>query len=198
MLKSNNIAFKEWAVVCAALETGRQMIILRKGGIDEGREGFRVKHNEFWLLPTRFHQDASQIVPDALPLWQQVQELQSATGSASVPPDKFQIDLYAVVKEVFEIRDLSVLQRLAGEHILSNETVEQRFHYRHPGLFVLAVRIYRIQQPFEVANSDYIAGCKSWVELPAPLSTAGAVTVLDDASFTARLHHFRGLVCANP
>ena len=61
MLAENNIAFKEWAVVCAALASGRQTIILPKGGIDEGREGFRVKHREFWLLPTRFHQDARAI-----------------------------------------------------------------------------------------------------------------------------------------
>src|SRR5260221_7747818 len=171
MLPKNNIAFKEWAVVCGALATGRQTIILRKGGIDEGREGFRVKHDEFWLLPTRFHQDASQIVPDALPLWQQVQNSQGATGSASVPPGKFQIDLYAVVEEVFEVRELSVLQRLADEHILSKETIEQRFHYRHPGLFVLAVRIYQIPKSIEVNDSPYIAGCKSWVELSEPLHT---------------------------
>lgn len=34
------IAFKEWDIVCKALEEGRQSLILRKGGIHEGREGF--------------------------------------------------------------------------------------------------------------------------------------------------------------
>ena len=28
------VALKEWATVCRALETGRQMILLRKGGGD--------------------------------------------------------------------------------------------------------------------------------------------------------------------
>ncbi len=97
MQTSSNIAFKEWAVVCAALAAGRQTIILRKGGIDEGREGFRVAHYEFWLLPTRFHQDPSQLTPDAKPLWQQVH-------AQPPPPGKFQIDLYAVVQKVFEVR----------------------------------------------------------------------------------------------
>jgi len=73
MKPTSNIAFKEWAVLCAALGAGRQTIILRKGGIDEGREGFRVKHDEFWLLPTQFHQEPSQLTPDAQPLWRQVQ-----------------------------------------------------------------------------------------------------------------------------
>ena len=46
-------AFKEWAVVCEALGDGRQSIILRKGGIAEGREGFAFAHGEFFLFPAR-------------------------------------------------------------------------------------------------------------------------------------------------
>ena len=181
MHSSSNIAFKEWAVVCTALGTGRQTIILRKGGIDEGCEGFRVEHKEFWMLPTRFHQDASQLTADAEPLWRKVSNEPS-------PPGKFLVDLYAVVEKVFEVSELIVLKKVAGEHILSPETIQQRFHYRHPGLFVLAVRIYRIPQPFEVDDSPYIAGCKSWVELPGPLSIAGASAVLDDAGWRARVN----------
>ena len=45
-----SIGFKEWAVVCEALGSGRQSIILRKGGIAEGREGFSFKHREFFLF----------------------------------------------------------------------------------------------------------------------------------------------------
>ena len=54
MKSANQFAFKEWAVVCAALATGQQSLILRKGGIHEGRDGFRVEHREFWLFPTVF------------------------------------------------------------------------------------------------------------------------------------------------
>jgi hypothetical protein len=179
MQSSNNIAFKEWAVVCAALGTGRQTIILRKGGIDEGRDGFRVRHNEFWLLPTRFHQEPSQLTTDAQPLWRQVE-------AESPPAGKFRINLYAVVHDVLEFADLAKIDRLAGQHILSPATVEQRFHYRRPGLFVLVVRVYRVPVAFEIDDSPYIAGCKSWVELPAGHSTTGAQAVLDAGEFTRR------------
>ncbi len=47
------VAFKEWADVCAALLDGRQSLILRKGGIEEGPGGFRPEHAAFWLYPTR-------------------------------------------------------------------------------------------------------------------------------------------------
>ena len=62
MRPANEWAFKEWAVVCAALASGRQSVILRKGGIHEGRDGFRVDHREFWLFPTRFHQEPGEVV----------------------------------------------------------------------------------------------------------------------------------------
>ena len=45
-------AFKEWAIVCEALGSGRQSILIRKGGVAEGRSGFAYEHSEFFLFPT--------------------------------------------------------------------------------------------------------------------------------------------------
>ncbi len=45
-------AFKEWEGIVAALGQGAQTILLRKGGIAEGRAGFRPEHDKFWLFPT--------------------------------------------------------------------------------------------------------------------------------------------------
>src|ERR1043166_5463608 len=59
------IAFKEWAVVVDGLGRGDQIIILRKGGISEGRSGFQVEHNRFFLFPTLFHQQRECVQPAA-------------------------------------------------------------------------------------------------------------------------------------
>ena len=48
-MKNGMIALKEWASVCKALEEGKQILLLRKGGIMEFRKGFEMKHNEFFL-----------------------------------------------------------------------------------------------------------------------------------------------------
>ena len=56
-----SIGFKEWAAVCEALGQGRQSVILRKGGIAEGREGFSFKHSEFFLFPTWFHEQPKKV-----------------------------------------------------------------------------------------------------------------------------------------
>src|SRR5689334_8414588 len=116
MEAASRIAFKEWAVVCRALAEGRQSIILRKGGIHEGREGFRVEHREFWLFPTGFHQRAEELSPEAAPL------LQSALADA---PAKgvVAIDKYVFVEEAHQIVDEAVLERLAGLHVWSPATV---------------------------------------------------------------------------
>src|SRR6476646_1534337 len=56
-----SVGFKEWAAVCEALGRGRQSIILRKGGIAEGRDGFSFKHREFFLFPTWFHEQPEKV-----------------------------------------------------------------------------------------------------------------------------------------
>ena len=186
MQPENQFAFKEWAVVCAALASGRQTLILRKGGIHEGREGFRVEHREFWLFPTGFHQQRDDVIPDAWPLLEDVQ-------SRGQPP-QIELSMYAVVEEVQHITDRAVLSRLNGQHVWSASTVEQRFDYRNPGLFVLVVRVFRRPTPFQIADSPHFAGCKSWVDLPAALPTSDLQPVLDDASFDRQRHKIQQLL----
>jgi hypothetical protein len=106
----------------------------------------------------------------------------------------FRVDLYAVVDEVFDVRELTALERLQSEQILTRETIEQRFHYRRPGVFVLAVRVYRVPRPFAIVDSEYIAGCRSWVELLESFSTAGATPVLGDHEFAERMRRIRALM----
>ena len=61
------MAFKEWSVVCAALGNGEQSLILRKGGIQELSGGFQVSHREFWLYPTKFHQQTDALNEPTIP-----------------------------------------------------------------------------------------------------------------------------------
>jgi hypothetical protein len=179
MLVENSIAFKEWAVICQALATGRQTIILRKGGTHERADGFRVDHREFWLYPTRFHETSASLTPDAVPLLQQVLRDQP-------PPGQFRLRQYAVIENAFELSHERDLQSLRGHHVLAAETVHQRFRYRQPGLHVLLVRVFQLPQAHIVSETPEIAGCKSWVELPRPLATRGAMPVLADEVFQRR------------
>jgi hypothetical protein len=173
---ANRMALKEWAVICRALATARQSILLRKGGIDEGPDGFRVRHREFWLLPTRFHEGPESLAPGHESLLRETQADEPAPGS-------FQVAEYGVVDEVREIAEMATLDRLTPLQILSIDTLRKRFQYRRPGLLLIVARVYRSAQPQIVIETPELAGCRSWVELPLELPTLGAQAVLSDEQF---------------
>lgn len=173
MLSANRYAFKEWAVVCHALGTGRQSLILRKGGLHEPRDGFQMEHSEFWLFPTRFHQDPAEISADARVLWEAAQMSAPLAGTID-------ISLYATVEEAVRVDDIAVLPRLTGLHAWSDETLRKRFDYKTPGLSALLVRVYSLPAAIRIPESPHFAGCRSWVDFPADIPTTGLQPVLND------------------
>lgn len=170
MQSANRMALKEWASVCAAVARGRQTVLLRKGGIDEGPQGFQVQHSEFWLYPTRFHQNADELVADAAGLM---------SDAAAAPPAAgvVQLSLYAVVLRVEQLVDETGLRRFRARHILSDAAVLERFHYRRPGLFAIEIEAYQRAEPHEVQDTAEFAGCHSWVDLGGELPTNGLIAV---------------------
>ncbi|REJ88681.1 MAG: DUF1802 family protein [Planctomycetota bacterium] len=178
----NRIALKEWAAVCEALAQGRQSILLRKGGLEEGSAGFQLQHEEFWLFPTRFHQDPAQLKPDAEPL----------LAAATVPPDGIvALRLYAVAEDVHQLTDPGQLAQLEPLHVLAPETVRERFHYRADGLNVITVRVFKQTTSFEISEAPHFAGCKSWVDLRNKLPTSGLQPVLSDPDYEVQCDAIR-------
>ena len=180
MLATNIVALKEWAVVDHYLGTGRQVVLIRKGGIHEQKGEFEVEHREFFLFPTYVHQKAEDLVPAA--------RADFAAVAAAAPTDRtVTLRHYAVVEDVVKMTSIEPLRALADEHILSWPTVEGRFWYRNrPGLHVILVRAYRLSRPLTIPNHPAYDGCVSWVDLDAALPTAGCVPAVDDAEFARR------------
>ncbi len=169
-------AFKEWAIICRALAEGRQTIILRKGGIAENGDQFTPEHNRFWLYPTWLHQNAGALTEEGRALLAAVEEEKPPQGVV-------RLSNYAEVVGVYRLHDIVGALKLAGLHLWSEETVEQRFLYREPGLYVLAVRVYRVPHAVDLVETPAYAGCRSWVELDRQLPIDGATPVLDDEKF---------------
>ncbi len=169
-------ALKEWAVICHALATGKQAVILRKGGIEETSGEFKLEHSRFWLYPTYVHQQSSGIKPDAAPLLEQVEK-------ARPPHGTIRIQHFAEAAGVYDIHDIVGVLKINSLHIWSEETAQSRFKYRRPGLYAIPLRVYQMAQAIEFPEAAHYAGCKSWVELDGALPTDGAVPVLDEESF---------------
>lgn len=177
MQSTNRFALKEWAIVQAALSEGRQILLLRKGGLIETKEGFTVEHPEFFIYPTYLHQQRNGIVPAA-------REALERLLASRPPEDQAVLSYYAVVKDRFKITDPARLGRLSGHHVFSDDEIKRRFFYgKTPGLHLLLLRIYRLPEPFRIPVRAHYAGCRSWVDLEVELPTAGSRPVLDDAAF---------------
>jgi len=188
VLATHNVALKEWAIVDEWLGSGRQVVLLRKGGIHEQRGQFEVEHREFFLFPTYVHQKADDLVPAVRAEFQAV--------VAAAPADRtVTLRHYAVVEEVVKVTSVEPLRALADEHILSWPAVEGRFWYRNrPGLHVLLLRAYRLPRPLTIPNLPAYDGCVSWVDLAEALPTAGCAPALDDAEFARRAAAVRRLL----
>ncbi|MEN9469084.1 MAG: hypothetical protein RL630_817 [Verrucomicrobiota bacterium] len=151
-----NMAFKEWAVVCEALGSGRQSVILRKGGIAEGRNGFAFLHREFFLFPTRFHETLEKTT------------LQPGFALPAEREGEVEIRFVAKMEWTCFLSDPEQLAALSDFHILRREVIEERFRFgKPPGLHVGFARIYRMSSPWFIPMEKRFGGCRSWVELPA-------------------------------
>ena len=177
MQTRNNIAFKEWASVVNALAQGKQILILRKGGIREENGQFQVEHNEFFLFPTYEHQNKEDLKTE-------VHYDLEMTIRTKPEPNEIPIRYYVQIVDVLQLTEESDLTLLQPYHVWSEKAVANRFHFgKEKGLFAIAARIYRLPIPHLVAFEPEYGGCKSWVELKQGLSTEGARPVLNDADF---------------
>lgn len=179
------IAFKEWAVVVDALGCGEQILILRKGGIAEGRGGFQVEHPAFFLFPTLFHQQRESVLPAA-------QKRFDEMAPHFPPPEVLRLEYFAEVTEWRQLDSLEAAERLRGQHIWRDEVVRERFDWgKNKNIFALAVRVFRLPEKMELPMLPSYGGCKSWIELEKEISTDEARPVLSEAAFAEKLTRFQ-------
>ena len=154
--------FKEWQVVCDALVSGRQSLILRKGGIHEGREGFSFAEEEFFLFPTRFHGQAGRVSEgsfEASPEWR--------------PGETVRIKSFAEVSWARTLEDWEQVEALKDLHIWTEETIRERFFWSGKGMesgsiHLALVRVGRLPTAWQFPYESGFGGCRSWIRLPEP------------------------------
>lgn len=177
------VGFKEWALVCEALGNGSSSLVLRKGGIAEGREGMRFQNEAFYLLPTLFHE---QLAKTRLP---------ADTRLPEPTPGEIQIRLAAEVQWTRLVTDFSIVEKLEPFHILHRLVVEERFRYDDtPGINVAFLKIWKLDQPWVFPDAPKYGGCRSWVNLPEPPKDLSWTSVLDDAENGERSEELLSLV----
>lgn len=153
------LAFKEWAAVCRALASGRQDVILRKGGIVEPGGEFRLEQDEFLLLPTFLHQSADSLIPEA-------RDLLVGIDADRPALDTVVLRHAAKVRAARRVTRLEELAAYRRRHVWADAVVAERFHRWKDELYVLEVDVAPLPVPLTLPWSEAFGGCKSWVELP--------------------------------
>ena len=180
-------ALKEWDVVCEALGSGRQVVVIRKGGIAEGKDGLRFEHDEFVLLPTFFHQQSERVVPEA--------DFAARQGGSEGERESVEVRHAATLVWHKLVTDRAVLGRLQAFHILTPKEVETRFVQKPaPGVQVALLRVYRLDPPQRVAWQKSFGGCRSWAEMDADLESCSRVSVLSDERFAELERELRAIL----
>ncbi len=173
---SLKIALKEWAVVCAALEEGRQIVLLRKGGIYEAAGEFEVEHQQFLLFPTYLHQKREMLKPAE----------HGGLRTVNAGPERVRISGAGEITDIIQVKIGGVMDRLEDKHIWGKPLIDMRFGYRPENpLYLLLVRVWKLQEAV-VENTPEYAGCKSWVPMREEIGTKEAEAVLNQSEFEAR------------
>lgn len=178
---------KEWAVAVDALEEGKTILLLRKGGIREEGNRFKVLYDQVLLYPTYEHQQPDLLKPEYA---EQVKPVASGWH-----PETVRISSWAEITDIFPVSDEQTVAALLPHHIWNEQFVSDRLKWksRQP-LFVLLLRTYRLSSATMIPYSSEYGGCKSWMDVAAPISLQGRVPVLHDAEYQQRSAQIRHII----
>jgi hypothetical protein len=177
-------ALKEWATAVDALAAGKTIMLLRKGGIKEEGNRFKVAHNRVLLYPTFEHQRPELLKADYAI---RVQPVESGWH-----PETIRIGSWAEITDIFQVSEAETVAALLPYHIWNEEFASTRLKWkpRQP-LYVLLLRTYKLPQVREIQYLPEYGGCKSWIDLAEDISLDGSVPVLDDATYTQQVGEIR-------
>lgn len=189
MKTSTQIALKDWAVTIEALGSGKQILLMRKGGIREETRHFELQSDEFFLYPAYEHQKEELLKPEFQG------EVAKTLQYWSKDDQTTTIKYYAKLYEDIEVMDEDALHRIAPTHIWTDQFATERLKWKKKlPLHLLLVRVYQLDQPVEVEIRPEYNSCKSWHSLPDDLSSLSAKPVLSDEKFMAQVNKVKELL----
>jgi hypothetical protein len=182
---ASSLALKEWAVAVDALAQGKQILILRKGGIHKDDKEFRVVHPEFLLFPTYEHQSPDLVKPAFHDDLRRSEEGNDVGGLVF-------LSSFAQVTDILQITEPEALARISQYHIWTDGYAEKRLHWRpKQPLTVVLLRVHQLVQPQALPVLDEYGGCKSWVPLGQDVPLGGTTPVLSDADYERKAEAVR-------
>ncbi len=182
-------ALKEWAVAVEALEQGKTIMLLRKGGISEQGGHFQVKSNRVLLYPTYEHQQPTL--------------LKSGYSDRVIPvisgwhPDTITISSWAEITDILPISEENAVKALLPYHIWNEQFISDRLKWkpRQP-IYILLLRTYKLA-PQTIAYISEYGGCKSWIDIEKAIALDDTQPVIENATYTQLATEIRQITSKN-
>jgi hypothetical protein len=187
---SLNAALKEWAVAIRALREGRQILLLRKGGIREEGGEFEVQTRDVLLFPTYEHQmEQAGMIQPCYGAWLQEEQRRKLAD------EQVRLDAWARITDVLIVRHFEALYTLKSQHIYDDSLLRFRTENEpHKPLYALFLRAYELPAPVTVPMEMDYYGCKSWISLTQSVDTGSSKPVLSDHTYFERVRVTRRLL----
>lgn len=181
-------ALKEWAVAVEALEQGKTIMLLRKGGISEQGGRFQVKRARVLLYPTYEHQQPTLLKPGYS---EQVTPVTSGWH-----PDTITISSWAEITDILPVSEEDTVKALLPYHIWNEQFTRDRLKWkpRQP-IYILLLRTYKLT-PQTIAYSSEYGGCKSWIDIAEAIALDDTQPVLTDTAYHQLKAEIRDIVSA--
>ncbi|MEG4499604.1 DUF1802 family protein [Microcoleus sp. F10-C6] len=189
-MKSTTRALKEWNVAVNALERGKTIMLLRKGGIREQAGQFNVGEKQVLLYPTFEHQQPDLLKPEFA---DRVKTVESGWH-----PEFIKIGSWAEITDVFLVAWEPAITALFPYHIWNEKFVSDRLKWKqNQPIYILLLRVYRLAETCEIPYIPEYGGCRSWIDLADPILLEETKAVLSDREYIERSNQIRNLI-ANP
>jgi len=183
--KTLTTALKEWAVAIRALQEGRQVMLLRKGGIREAEGEFVVEARDVLLFPTFEHQiEQAGTIQPCYSAWREEEEKRRPKG------EQVRITTWARITDIILIEPsrFPKLFTFPSQHIYGDEFLRFRTENdTHKPLYCLFLRAYNLPEPVTMPMEPDYYGCRSWITLTEELSLAGATPALSRHTYEERV-----------
>lgn len=169
-------ALKEWAIALEALEQGKTIMLLRKGGIKESQGKFVVPHDRILLYPTYEHQQPALLKPDY--------QSRVTPVASGWHPQQVTISSWAEITNILPVSEENTVKALLPFHIWNEEFITTRLKWkpRQP-IYILLLRAYKLPTPQVIDYRTQYDGCTSWIDLASAIALDNTQPVLAEDTY---------------
>lgn len=181
-------ALKEWSATIGALAQGRQIVLLRKGGILDDDGVFQLEQTRFWLQPTYLHARRDAGAAGASRFAGKV-----AIGTRRKPRFYRAVLFRGGRAGVFDshqrrreiARRVAYVQRQLSRYALF---LLRAFPNKAENpLLCVALRVFDCGEYSRLPMQPQWTGCRSWIDLEKSPRVEKSRAVLNDEEFAAQL-----------